>query len=75
MMKQDTRESYEIIYSQHMWLCTSPAYDTVHMRSIIIDIRLYMNGGHLSCSHTLSLTHTLTHSVTQTDDWSGLQGT
>lgn len=63
MTKQDTRQSYEIIYSQHMWLCTSPAYDTVHMRSIIIDIRLCMNGGHLSCS----LSHTLSHTDIQAD--------
>lgn len=44
-----------------MWLCTSPAYDTVHMRSIIIiiDIRLYINSGHLSCSHS--------HTQSQTD--------
>lgn len=45
-----------------MWLCTSPAYDTVHMRSIIIDIRLYMNSGHLSCPH--SHTHTQSHGQT-----------
>lgn len=41
-----------------MCLCTSPAYDTVHMRSIIIDIRLYINSGHLSCSHSLTPNHT-----------------
>lgn len=35
-----------------MWLCTSPAYDTVHMRSIAIDIRLHKNSGYLCCSHT-----------------------
>lgn len=45
-------KSSEIIYSQHTWLCTSPAYDTVHMRSFVVDIRLHKNGGHLSCSHT-----------------------
>lgn len=66
ILHQDTRESYEIIYSQHMWLCTSPAYHTVHTRSIIIDIRLYINSGHLSCSHSLTRS--------QTDDWSGRQG-
>lgn len=31
-----------------MWLCTCPAYDTVHMRSF--NVRLYMNSGQLSCS-------------------------
>lgn len=55
--KHDVRESYEIIYSQHMWLCTSPAYDTVHMRSIVINIRLYINSGHLSLSHSLTQSH------------------
>lgn len=43
--KAEQKKSYEIIYSQHMWLCTSPAYDTVHMRSIAIDIRLHKNSG------------------------------
>lgn len=35
-----------------MWLCTSPAYDTVHMRSIAIEIRLHKNSGYLCCSYT-----------------------
>lgn len=35
-----------------MWLCTPPAYDTVHMRSIAVDIRLHKNSGYLCCSHS-----------------------
>lgn len=62
VMTQDTRESYEIIYSQHMWLCTSPAYNTVHMRSIIIDIRLYMK-----VVTSPALTHTVKHTHRRLD--------
>lgn len=50
-----TVESYVVIYSQHMWLCTCPAYETVHMRSF--DIGLYMNSGQLSCSFSQTSGH------------------
>lgn len=53
-VKAEQKKSYEIIYSQHMWLCTSPAYDTVHMRSIAIDIRLHKT---VVTSAALTLAH------------------